>query len=245
MNKLTRKFFLLVLFSLSACGVMKNTIEIDEPVSVGLSALEAKCQGCDTVWSILIRKAEAILTYEQERYEVNLTLYSKRDSIIYLSAVNSGFEILRASVDHDSIKVIDRMNNIVYRSALNRRFGYSYPVSFNDLQNLIDRVYLCQYRGEGRDDMQNSIVFEFDDQYVKKRILLDRVHLDMNVFEFYHKRTDKYIMGERLENALKIYSNFMIGDVEIVASGGERSVNRDVKIKMDVNPKRYTFTELR
>ena len=52
-------------------------------------------------------------------------------------------------------------------------------------------------------------------------------------------------MGERRDNGIKIYSNFMIGDIEISATGGERIYNRDVKIKMEVNPRRYTFTELR
>jgi hypothetical protein len=52
-------------------------------------------------------------------------------------------------------------------------------------------------------------------------------------------------MGERRENSFKIFSNFMITEFEITASGGKRSYNRDIKIKMDVNPRRYTFTELR
>jgi hypothetical protein len=37
----------------------------------------------------------------------------------------------------------------------------------------------------------------------------------------------------------------MITDIEIIASGGERIMNRDIKIKMKVNPRKYTFTELR
>jgi hypothetical protein len=212
---------------------------------LGMEGLEARCIGSDSIQSLLIKKAEAILTYDGERYEVNLTLYSKKDSIIYLSAVNSGFEILRAAVDHDSIKVIDRMNKIVYRSPLLRRFGYQYPVNFRDLQNLIEERYLCKYLDIGRDDQVNSIVFEFDEKNIKKRILLDRQNMGMRIFEFYHRITDRYIMGERQGEALKIYSNFMITDIEIIATGGERFFNRDIKIKMDVNPRKYTFTELR
>ena len=203
------------------------------------------CNGNDTIQNILIKKAEAILTYDSERYEVSVTLYSKRDSIIYLSAVNSGFEILRASVKQDSIKVIDRMNKIVYSSPLQRRFGYQYPVSFNDLQNLIARFYLCDELQLGRDDMNKSIVFDFDENYIKKRIIINRNNLDMSIFEFYHQKTDRYLMGENLGDSFKIYSNFMITDIEIIASGGERTINRDIKIKMEVNPRKYTFTELR
>jgi hypothetical protein len=52
-------------------------------------------------------------------------------------------------------------------------------------------------------------------------------------------------MGEREKDSFRIYSNFMITEFEIVARGGEITYNRDIKIKMDVNPRRYTFTELR
>jgi hypothetical protein len=224
---------------------VKETLISGEPELVGMEGLEAKCTDSDTIRSILIKKAEAILTYDEDRYEVNLTLYSKKDSIIYLSAVNSGFEILRASVKEDSIKVIDRMNKIVYSSPLQRRFGYQYPISFRDLQNLVASYYLCDYQQMGRDDKQKSIVFEFDENYIKKRIVLKRIGLDMRVFEFYHQKTGRYLMGEKLTDSFKIYSNFIITDIEIIASGGERSINRDIKIKMDVNPRKYTFTEVR
>ena len=56
---------------------MRNAAEDTEPELVGMDGLEQKCMGSDTVRSILIRKAEAILTYDQERYEVNLTLFFK------------------------------------------------------------------------------------------------------------------------------------------------------------------------
>ncbi len=236
---------LFALLLLHECSAMKEVFKSEAPELHGMEGLMQNCTESDTIHTILIKKAEAILTYDQERYEVSITLYSKRDSIIYLSAVNSGYEILRASVKQDSIKVIDRMNKIVYRAPLKRRFGYQYPVSFNDLQNLISNSYLCNDVQFGIDDQQSSILFDFDEDYIKKRIILDRVDLNMNIFEFYHQKTDRYLMGERLENSIKIYSNFMITEFEIVASGGERSINRDIKIKMEVNPRKYTFTELR
>jgi hypothetical protein len=210
-----------------------------------MAGLEESCLGVDTIHSILISKAEAILTFDNERYEVNLTVYSKRDSIIYLSAVNSGYEILRASVMHDSIRVINRLDKIMYRSPLERRFGYQYPVNFRDLQNLIACQYLCNDLGVAHDDQMDNLVFEFDEKDLKKRIHLDRKDLRMRTFEFYHQQTHKYLMGEREKDSFRIYSNFMITEFEIVARGGEITYNRDIKIKMDVNPRRYTFTELR
>jgi len=237
--------FLLAFLLLSECSVMKKALLKDNTELAGMEGLIENCSRSDSVNSILIKKAEAILIYDSERYEVSVTLYSERDSIIYLSAVNSGFEILRASVKKDSIRVIDRMNKIVYHSPLERRFGYQYPVSFHDLQNLIASFYLCDDLQGGKDDQESKIEFEFDENYIKKRIILDRTKLSLRMFEFYHQKTDRYLMGEKLADSFKIYSNFMITDIEILASGGERYINQDVKIKMDVNPRKYSFTELR
>ena len=245
MSKFRLSFLLVTLLFINECGVVKEVLQPDGTVLSGMEGMAQSCLAGDSIHSILINKAEAILTFDNERYEVSITLYSKRDSIIYLSAVNSGFEILRASVKHDSIKVINRLEKIVYRATLKRRFGYQYPVSFDDLQNLITNYYLCDDLAFAKDDQRNSIVFEFDESDIKKRITLNRVGLDLNIFEFYHKKTNQYLMGERREKSFKIYSNFMITEFEIVASGGNRTFNRDIVVKMKVNPRKYSFIELR
>jgi hypothetical protein len=245
-NRYFHGLYCLVIFLLlSGCSAGRKIEQAVPSERTGMEGLVQSCNAGDSIQSILISKAEAVLTFEDERYEVVLTLYSKRDSIIFLSAVNSGFEILRASADHDTVKVIDRLNKIVYTSALNRRFGYSYPVNFNDLQNLVDHIYLCDDLDYARDDHRSNIIFEFDEDYIKKRIFLNRNGMKLNIFEFYHQKTNQYLMGERLDGAFKIYSNFMMSEFELTASGGERTFNRDIKIKMEVNPRKYTFTELR
>jgi len=245
MSKFRWVFMLIAPLLVSQCGVLKKAPRTALPETYGMDAMVQNCIGGDSIHSILISKAEAILTFDNQRYEVSITLYSKRDSIIYLSAVNSGFEILRASVKKDSIKVINRIDNIVYSAPLIRNFGYQYPVSFYDLQSLISNYYLCDYLEFAKDDYQNNLVFDFDMSNIKKRINLNRVDLGLNIFEFYHLKTDRYLMGERRENSYKIYSNFMITEFEISASGGKRTLNRDIKVKMEVNPRKYTFTELR
>lgn len=245
MNRVPWFLWLAALFLLTECGALKELAKPAGPQLKGMAGMEEGCQALDTIESILISKAEAILTFDNERYEVKVTLYSLKDSIIYLSAVNSGYEILRASVMKDSIKVINRLDKIVYRSPLQRKFGYQYPVNFRDLQNLVARYYLCNYLESAHDDQMDHIVFEFDETHVKKRIHLNRLGLLMHTFEFYHQQTDKYLMGERQDDAFRIYSNFMITHFEIVARGGLITYNKDIKIKMDVNPRRYTFTELR
>ncbi len=239
--------FLLVIVGalLTQCKVLQEVSRDEAHLVQGKDGLDELCNAIDTIESFLIKKAEALLMFDNERYEVNVSLYSIKDSVIYISAVSRGYEILRATVDHDSIKVINRLNRIVYRSPLKRQFGYQYPVNFRDLQNLISTYYLCDDLDKAYDDQVNNITFEFDENYVKKRILYDRNELKMSKFEFYHQKTDRYIMGERLGHVLKIYSNFMITEFEIHAEGGTLIYNQDVAIKMDVNPRKYTFTELR
>ena len=241
-----RLLFLLVLtLMLHQCKVVKEAQRQNTPVLKGVDGLRLQCVSLDTVQSILIKKAEAILMFDNERYEVTVTLYSKRDSIIYLSAVNSGYEIIRASVDMDSIKVINRLNRIVYRTAMKRQFGYQFPVNFNDLQNLIGRFYLCDDLEAAEDDMVHMVKFDQDEGYIKKRIHIDRNSLKLNMFEFYHQKTEQYLMGERTDDELKVYSNFMITKFEMKAKGGTILYNQEIKVKMEVNPRKCTFTELR
>ncbi len=245
MNKGLLYVLVFVGIILQQCKVVRDIQKSNFTELSGMEGLAQKCSALDTIQSILISKAEALLMFDDERYEVQVTLYSKKDSIIYLSAVNSGYEILRASVEKDSIKVINRLNKIVYRTPLKRRFGYQYPVNFRDLQNILNGYYLCDDLALARDDQNQMLHFEFDEELVKKRIALDRNQLYMRTFEFFHQRTNKYLMGERIENGYKIYSNFMITEFEIIARGGSVSYNREVEVKMDVNPRRYTYTELR
>jgi hypothetical protein len=245
MNRGLLLILLLTAMSLPQCKVAREAQRQNAPVLKGVDGLRQQCVSLDSVQTLLIKKAEAILMFDNERYEVTVTLYSKRDSIIYLSAVNSGFEIIRASVNKDSIKVIDRLNHIVYRTALKRKFGYQFPVSFNDLQNLIGRFYLCDDLEFAVDDLIDLVKFEFDENYIKKRIHLDRESLKVSMFEFYHQKTDQYLMGERSGDNLKVYSNFMIGEFEMLAKGGTVLYNQEVAVKMKVNPRKYTFTELR
>lgn len=245
---MNRNLLFILIFTgvmLQQCRVVRDLQKPHLPELTGMEGMIQKCLAQDTINSFLISKADAMLMFDNERYEVVVTLYSKKDSIIYLSAVNRGYEIIRASVEKDSIKVIDRLNKIVYRTPLERRFGYQLPVNFKDLQNILSGYYLCDELDLARDDQNNHLLFEFDEDHIKKRISLDRTILYMNTFEFYHQQTNKYLMGERIENGFKIYSNFMITEFEIIARGGSITYNREVNVKMNVNPRRYTYTELR
>lgn len=206
--------------------------------------MERRCPALDTIDNILVSKAEAILLFGGERFEVNVTLFAERDSAIYLSAVSSGFEIIRAKADRDSIRVIDRLNRVVYLMPLVKRFGYQHPVSYVDLENLVSVYHLCNDLKRSKETEDGRLLFEFDGEWTKKRILLSGRGPEMDKFEFIHTRTGEYLMGERTGEGMKIYSNFMVGEFEIDARKGEIAYNRATKVDMDVNPRRYTFIDL-
>ncbi len=106
-------------------------------------SLEEACSGADTIRSILISKAETVFLLDDKKYEAQVSIYAVEDSLIYVSAVNSGFEIIRALVEPDTIQVIDRVNKVLYRTPVRKRFGYQNPLNFRDIQNLVSCHYLC------------------------------------------------------------------------------------------------------
>ncbi len=254
MIRINKYLVIVSIFALAAgtqqCKSLRRMAPSTMPEERVVMAWEEQCMAEDTIRSFLISKAEAMLTYDSDRYEVTMSLYSRKDSILYLSAVSSGYEILRASVDHDTIRVIDRMNKVVYRTPLHRQFGYQFPVDFDDLQRISSVYYLCGEIGEelessGLENPESDrIVLSYDQPSIKKRIALRMNDFQMDIFEFYHQRTGRYLMGERIEGGFRIFSSLVVADFEIVARGGTISYNRDLEVKMDVNPRRYTFIDL-
>ena len=235
---------------LTQCRAYREVIQPDEVKQpegvplIGMEGLREICNSNDTIRNILVSKAEALISTEDERHEAVVTLYAVKDSFIYLSAVSTGFEILRAAVDPDSIKVIDRLNRVVYRTPVKRRFGYQNPVNFMDLQNIISRYFICDDMDFARDQDFSHIIFNFIDPNITKNISFESKSLQMEMFEFIHSKTGKYIKGERASEGFRIHSNFMITEFEITTSGGNVLYNQEISVKMDVNPKRYSIINL-
>lgn len=233
---------------MSQCGVFRGVPEHD-PVPgsgkgtamVGMEGLRLLCEASDTINSVLISKAESLFITDDKRYEALVSIYALKDSLIYMSAVNSGFEIIRVLVDKDTIRVIDRINKIVYSSAIKKKLGHQNPVNFSDLQNLVSRYYLCDDMNAARELNFNHIGFYFTEPYLNKSIILGRETLMMDKFEFVHTETNKYFLGERGVDDFSIYSNFMVNEFEIVSKGGSVSYNQKVDVKMKVNRRKYTF----
>lgn len=235
-------------FILAQCSVKRKvsgpeTTAVTEksPREMGLEGFTGLCEDCDTISSIYISKAEAVFKSNDERYEALVSIYALRDSLIYMSVVNSGFEIIRAAIDQDSIMVIDRLNKLVYTSPVYKRLGYQNPVDFSDIQNLVSRYYLCDEVDRAIEIDFNRLGFSFNEAQVQKRIILNRESLLMESFEFVHNQTGRYFMGERSQEGFKIYSNFMVDEFEVLARGGSIRYNSSVDVKMNVNRRKYTF----
>lgn len=253
MQRVLNRYFHITVFLLAGalltqCSV-KRKVSVSEPgplsektrTVVGLEGFSLLCEDSDSISSIYISKAEAVFTSNNERYEANVSLYALRDSLIYMSVVNSGFEVIRAAIDRDSIMVIDRLNKVVYTSAVKKRLGYQNPVNFSDIQNLVSRYYLCQEIGRANEIDFTRLGFAFDEAHIQKRIVLNRESLVMDRFEFVHSETKRYFMGERSEEGFKIHSNFMVDEFEVVAKGGSVRYNHKIGVKMNVNRRKYTF----
>ncbi|MCK5567734.1 MAG: hypothetical protein KAI62_07470, partial [Actinomycetia bacterium] len=71
MNRIQWILWVLALFLLQECGALKELSVPSRPELEGMAGLEESCQALDTIQSVLISKAEAILTFDNERYEVN------------------------------------------------------------------------------------------------------------------------------------------------------------------------------
>jgi len=263
-NKYLTIFFLAVLLGMTQCAVLRKTgkdsergketitgqpesgarWEEDERTRERGAIWDQVCAAQDTIRNIMIHKSDATISYQGDNYEVTLTLFAVKDSIIYISAVYTGFEIMRASVEKDSIKVIDRMNRILYRTPLSKDFGYQHPVNYRDLQCVVSKYFLCRESSRIGGQTGKQITYDFDEDLIKKRIVVESEDLGLNTFQFHHQRTNEYVMGEKTGEGIRIYSNFMIGTMEVQARGGTTTYNQDVDVRMDVNPDKYTFIEL-
>ena len=67
---------------LQQCRVSRELLQAEATIPTGIDGMRQVCIAQDTIRSILISKAEAILVFDNERYEVSVTLFSKKDSII-------------------------------------------------------------------------------------------------------------------------------------------------------------------
>lgn len=243
-KKLNIGILLIIFMFIQQCKVIKPITDEVPVYKHGLEGYRELCMGTDTLRSILISKADAIIEFQGDRYETTLTLYHRIDSFIYVSAVSSGIEVFRGTIDHDTIRFIDRINKIVYHSPVKKRFGYQHPVSFSDLESLTSIYGCCMLLPQVQDFDEELLIFDGSKGYINKKVYIDKKKFKLQKFEFIQTKTNDYILGERTEtDGMKFSSNFIVSDFEILAHGGELSYNRMIDIRMTVNRRKYSFIE--
>lgn len=252
MNRYIR-IVLLVLVAVGTvqCSVFRKASETQVPEEAsprsysGLSGFSDFCIQEDSVNSFVHRGATTVLHLDGARYEAGLTAYVVRDSLIYLSFVNSGFEIIRAIANPDSLWVIDRMSKVVYQTAFKRRFGHVLPADFQDLQALVYPTFRCNWPIGVRESGQGSLNLEREAPDVLKRINLASDGLSLQNFEFRHQRTGSYIMGEGSELGTRIFTNLFYGSMEAFITPGTTDHNRRINVRTQIPSRKYTTIEIR
>ncbi len=245
MNRYIILIILLLSFSLYQCKVVSVLGDNKIEKRTGLAGYGDLCLGTDIINTVTISKADAIITFQGDRYETKLTLYHQLDSFIYISAVSSGYEVFRGTINKDSIKFIDRVNKIVYLSPMKKRFGYQHPVDFKNLECLTSIYGTCELLPGAIEYFDEYILFDISEEFNNKKIYIDRENFKLKKFEFFNTRSNEYIIGERKgQNEFFFSSNFILNEFDIKASGGEIEFNRIISVNMEVNRRKYSFTEL-
>lgn len=200
--------------------------------------IDALCTSYEPFSSLYINKIRATLRLDNENFDARISIYYIPDSVIYLSAANTGFEIVRAAITPDSLIFINRIDRIVY-TRKEAELGYKAPVAFEDLEQLLNKRLICN-KLESLVKDGEYVLLDISAPNISKKLFFDPKLLKMNKFEFFHKKTGEYIVGETNKgDSVFVYSNYLFDDVEIVATGGALTYNEDIHIDLSFNKNKY------
>lgn len=197
---------------------------------------------CDTITnfkSLSIKNIEAKIELEEEKYDAKVSVYYVPDSILFLSAVNTGFEIVRIGITKDSTVYINRIDKIVV-IIKERENGYGTPLNFNDIQLLINKLKLCQ-KATNFVKTDEGVLLDRSIQDIAKKIYLNSEVFALEKFEFFHKKTGEYVVGEKLaKNEFLVYANFIVDDLTISTTGGDLERNKMQDVNLNFNTRKYS-----
>ncbi len=217
---------------LVGCGQQRHLISSNEGI--------ADCSDAEVYKTLYINKIDAKVSLNDDSYDAKLVLYYVPDSIIFLSASNAGFEIVRIGVFQDSTVLINRIDKMVF-ILKNDSMGNPPPVNFNDLEFLLDKNIRCRKK-EGAVRKDDLLVYDFSVQDIAKYARVNRVNQDLHNFEFFQKKTGEYLVGEfAADGEIVLYSNFIVDNITIKARGGNLTLNKILEIDLKVNKAKYDF----
>lgn len=199
------------------------------------------CDSLQFYETLYMSRVSADVIIGQNTYNSRLALYYVPDSLFFISAVNAGFEIVRIGITRDSAVFINRIDKLafIYKSG---EGGNPPPLEFQDLEYLVNKRIVCDYKGTtiNRDTV---VVVNRSLRDVTKVINYSDNDLSLRRFEFFQKKTGEYIVGEKAgDRRLVIFSNYIVGDLQIEAYGGQVELNRKMNVDMTINRKKYHIT---
>jgi hypothetical protein len=229
----------LALSILTSCAQSGRLGKRSAPVLIESNEGEVDCESLKTFNSKYIGKINATVYLNEDQYNARVSVYYIPDTLFYMSAVNSGFEIVRIGVFPDSLVYINRVDKAVYIRKNFDNLTISSPILFKDLEYLLNRNLVCdkvdRKRNHGSDFLLNRSVKD-----IKREIHYQADDLKPIKFEFFQKKTGEYVVGEFTSDGIfVIYSNYIVNNLKIEARGGVIEYNRILNFDLSVNRNKY------
>lgn len=148
MSKYLQLSALLVLFALGGCHRRLAPTPSTATTRPSTAVPAAAVQASNLTFRYFSAKARAQLDVPNLKQTVNLNVRIKQDSIIWLSISVAGFEVARAHITPDSVRVLNKLQREYYAG----NFGYlkqrfNVDVTFAQLQALLLGNYLAPPAG--------------------------------------------------------------------------------------------------
>ena len=223
-------YFLIFICLLTSCGVKKTEFFVTPKSSKELVE-EVNSRIMHYQWSALQAKAH-ILTDNQEII-TNLSIKTKRDSIIWLSArAFLGIELFRAQLTPDSLYILNKVNKTYFVQPISYfKNLIGTRVSFYDVQDFIsnnisipEEKYNLFLEGENLHLLGDSANYSVDDQYrvYNYKFVENNYSFELTVNDynegrnFPKKQTFKFDFQEKIEIAINYLSYEFKGPQKII-----------------------------
>ncbi len=235
------KYYIILLSLLvSSCFTSRKLTQLTDDTEI--PGVDSLCLNMEPYQSLYMNKIKARVIMDGEIYDAKVSLYYLPDSVIFISAANTGFEIVRVAITADSTVFINRIDKLVYIYR-ESKLGYRPPVEFENLEYLLNKKLACEEIRSINGTAQREII-DFSVQDITRKITYDLNTLKINKFEFFHTKTNEYIVGEiTSSDSLSVFSNYIFENVEIMAAGGEITYNKEIFVDLSFNKNKYTILE--
>lgn len=235
-------FSALLLLFVFSCSSVKKVAKVSATGNAGPVKLSQFCDSAQDFKSLYFNQANIQIHAGEENYVAKITIYYIPDSVIFVTAANSGFEVIRAGIWKDSTVFINRSEKEVYKIDTYNSNAPP-PVDFSDLELLINKNKWCNLQ-ELKNE-KGKYILDRSVQDIKKVIKRNESDLGVTEFEFFQKKTGEYAVGERNENGiLFVFSNYIVKDLELSVEIGGWLPDKVIDVNMDFNPLRYDIYKL-